>query len=58
MKIYGKMRCEYWSDATPIEIETPDDATEEEIEKELWEAAVEAAKIEVWRTGEDGEDLE
>ena len=46
--IKGRVRCQYWPRAEPIEIEVPDDATEEQIEEALHEAAFDAARLDYW----------
>jgi len=43
--ITGKVRCQYWPRAETIEIEVPDDATEDQIEEALREVALDAAGL-------------
>jgi len=53
MRVTGKVRCQYWPRPEPIEVEMPDDATDEQIEEALREAAMEAAGLEYWIDNDD-----
>jgi hypothetical protein len=48
--VYGKVRCQYWNQADDIEAEVEDNATQEQIEAALREAAIEQAGFEFWET--------
>lgn len=50
--IKGQVKCQYWDRPEPFEIVVPDDATEEEIEHELRDAAADAAGLDFWRDDE------
>ena len=43
-----QVRCQYWNRAEEFEIEVDDDATEEQIEEEMRDAAVELAHFNYW----------
>lgn len=42
------MRCQYWRSKEEFEVVVPDDATEDQIEAEMLEAAIDAAGMEFW----------
>ena len=44
-----KVRCQYWDRPEEFDIEVADDATEEEIEEEMRDAAANAAGFNFWR---------
>jgi hypothetical protein len=48
MKIKVGVRCPYWDRPEYVDIELPDDASEEEIEDAVREAALEQSKLEYW----------
>lgn len=43
------VRCQYWNRSEEFDVEVPDDATEEEIEDAIREAAINYASFEFWR---------
>ncbi len=52
--VYGKVSCEFRPTNSRIEAYVPDDATAEQIEAALRDAAIEHAGFEFWQTDERG----
>jgi hypothetical protein len=55
--IYGRCTADRLNAEISIETEVEDDATPDQIQRALWDAAVEAMDIGFWQTDEDGNAL-
>ena len=49
------VRCQYWNSPINFEIEVDDNATEEEINEQLFEVAIQEASFDYWIEDDDPE---